>query len=114
MATKLYVGNLSFSTTENKLNELFAEHGEVKSVNIPTDRETGRSRGFAFVEMESDEKASAAITALNETDVDGRKIKVDKAMERQERTGGQGGRRFNSNSSSSSSRSGGGYGNKRF
>lgn len=79
MAKKVYVGNLSYDTTESSLRELFAAHGEVVSVNVVTDRYTGRPRGFAFVEMTTDEAAGAAIAALNGQEVDGRQLKVAEA-----------------------------------
>jgi len=92
MATKLYVGNLSYETTEESLKELFSEVGPVASVSLITDRHTGRSKGFAFIEMESDEAAKAAIEKLNETEVDGRKLNVSEARPRVERpAGGRGG-----------------------
>ncbi|MGD8771723.1 MAG: RNA-binding protein, partial [Gammaproteobacteria bacterium] len=68
----IYVGNLAFRTTEDDLRQLFAEHGEVSSVKIIADRETGRSRGFGFVEMPNQAEAEAAINAINDTDVGGR------------------------------------------
>ena len=89
MAQKLYVGNLPFSVTSDELQALFAEHGEVQSVNIITDRETGRPRGFAFVEMDG---AEAAIEALNGRDLGGRAMNVSIARERQRGGGGGGGR----------------------
>jgi RNA recognition motif-containing protein len=79
MNTKLFVGNLSFNLTEGALEELFAQHGKVVSVAIPTDRETGRKRGFAFVEMETEAEAEAAIQNLNGKDVDGRQLAVNQA-----------------------------------
>ncbi len=79
MATKLYVGNLSYKTTEDTLRTAFAEFGEVSSVTLITDRDSGRSKGFAFVEMTGDTEAQAAITALNGKMVDEREIRVDKA-----------------------------------
>ena len=79
MTQKLYVGNLSYRTTENTLRTLFAEFGEVQSVNVITDRETGRSKGFAFVEMDTEQAATAATAALNGKMVDDREIRVDKA-----------------------------------
>ena len=85
MGTNLYVGNLSYDTTENTLRALFAEFGEVTSVNIIMDRDTGRSKGFGFVEMESDQGADAAIQALSGKSVDGREIRVDKAKPRTDR-----------------------------
>jgi cold-inducible RNA-binding protein len=91
MAQKLYVGNLSYNTTESKLRTLFAEFGEIVSVTMITDRETGRPKGFGFVEMASDEAAQAAIGALNGKMVDDREIKVDKAQPPRDRgTGSRG------------------------
>lgn len=89
MAKKLYVGNLSYDTTEATLNELFGAVGAVTSVAVITDRETGRSKGFAFVEMD-DEGAAQAITELNGKAVDGRNITVAEARPREERSGGGG------------------------
>jgi RNA recognition motif-containing protein len=85
MTKKLYVGNLSYRTTENTLRTLFAEFGEVQSVNLITDRETGRSKGFAFVEMATEQAAASAITALNGKTVDEREIRVDKAKPQADR-----------------------------
>lgn len=82
MDNKLYVGNLSHSTTEDELREAFAAHGEVASVTIITDRETGRSRGFGFVEMSTEEGAAAAIDALNGTELSERTVKVETARSR--------------------------------
>ena len=82
MTKNLYVGNLSFDTTQGTLQELFEAHGQVSSVNVITDRETGRPRGFAFVEMMTDQGASAAIRALDGQDVDGRALKVSEAKPR--------------------------------
>ena len=79
MAQKLYVGNLSYNTTENTLRTLFAEFGEIVSVNLIMDRDTGRPKGFAFVEMATEEAAQSAMSALNGKMVDDREIKVDKA-----------------------------------
>jgi RNA recognition motif-containing protein len=76
---KVYIGNLSFDTTEDRLQELFQTHGEVTSVSLVTDRYTGRPRGFAFVEMATDEAAAAAIAALNGQEVDGRQLNVAEA-----------------------------------
>lgn len=95
MASNLYVGNLSYETTDETLRTLFAEYGEIESVNLITDRYTGRSRGFAFVEMVTDEAAQEAITGLTGKSVDGRDIRVDKAKPRADRGrqgGGGGGR----------------------
>lgn len=85
MVTKVYVGNMSYDTTESKLRELFAAHGEVSSVSVITDRYTGRPRGFAFVEMESKAAAEAAIAALNGQEVDGRQLNVNEAQPRKDR-----------------------------
>jgi cold-inducible RNA-binding protein len=82
---KLYVGNLSFETTENDLRDLFAEHGTVTDVAIISDRETGRSRGFGFVTMGDATSANAAITALNGKEVSGRALTVNEARAREER-----------------------------
>ena len=79
MNKKLYVGNLSYDTTEATLRPLFAEYGEIESVNVITDRETGRPRGFAFVEMATQQAADAAISGLNGKMVDDREIKVNPA-----------------------------------
>jgi len=79
MDKKLYVGNLSYNTTDEKLRSLFAEYGEIESVNVITDRETGRPRGFGFVEMTTQQAAEAAISGLNGKMVDDRAIKVNKA-----------------------------------
>ena len=93
----IYVGNMSFDETETSLKESFAAHGEVTSARIITDRETGRSRGFGFVEMSDDAQAQAAIAALNGTSVNGRELTVNEARPREDRGGSRGG-------------SGGGYG----
>ncbi len=89
---KLYVGNLSFNTTQDALQAEFATHGEVEEVNIITDRMTGRPRGFAFVSMKDDSAANAAIEKLNGTELDGRTIVVNEARPRTEGGGGRGGR----------------------
>jgi cold-inducible RNA-binding protein len=94
VAKKLYVGNLSYDTTEATLHDLFAAIGEVTSVALITDRATGRSKGFAFVEMADDTAAQTAITELNEKEVDGRAIKVAEARPpRQDDGRGRGPRR---------------------
>jgi cold-inducible RNA-binding protein len=85
MTKKVYVGNLGYDTTEDKLRVLFEAHGEVSSINMITDRYTGRSRGFAFVEMATDEAAEAAITALDGQMVDERPLKVAEARPRKRR-----------------------------
>lgn len=79
MAKKIYVGNLSFSTTEDSLSDTFGQYGEVVSAVIVTDRYTGRSRGFGFVEMEDENAADAAITALDGKELDGRNLRVNVA-----------------------------------
>ena len=91
MGNRLYVGNLSFNTTQATLESAFAEAGPVREVAIPTDRETGQPRGFAFVTMGSASAATAAIAKLNGTTLDGRAIKVNEAQERPPRGGGGGG-----------------------
>jgi cold-inducible RNA-binding protein len=94
MGRKLFVGNLSFNTDERRLEEAFQAIGPVDSVNIVRDQMTGRARGFAFVEMQSDELAVAAIQKLNDTDLDGRKIAVNEARPKPSgggRPGGGGG-----------------------
>ncbi|MFQ5962470.1 MAG: RNA recognition motif domain-containing protein [Candidatus Methylomirabilales bacterium] len=93
MGSKVYVGNLPFTVDEQQLRTLFEEGGrEVLEVNIITDRDTGRPRGFAFVNMASQEEAQAAINALNGTEVGGRALTVNMAREQQPRRGGSGGR----------------------
>ena len=91
MSTKLYVGNLSFNTSSEQLETIFGEAGTVQSASVVEDRETGRSRGFGFVEMSTKEEAQAAITALDGKDVDGRNLKVNEAKPRENRSGGGGG-----------------------
>jgi cold-inducible RNA-binding protein len=91
MSNKLFVGNLSFDTTELGLQDLFAAHGTVEDVNLVTDRVTGRPRGFAFVTMSTPEQAQAAIAALSGKNVNGRDITVTEARPREERSGGGGG-----------------------
>lgn len=100
MSTKLYVGNLSFNTSNQDLQELFAGAGTVESTNIIEDRETGRSRGFAFVEMSSSEEAQNAISQFNGKEIDGRSLNVNEAKPREER-GGNGGRGNSGGSSNS-------------
>ena len=92
MAAKLYVGNLSFNATEQDLEDMCGEFGTVESTNIIEDRETGRSRGFAFVEMSSNEEAQSAISGLNGREVDGRALTVNEAKPQEERGGSGGGR----------------------
>jgi RNA recognition motif-containing protein len=91
MSNKLFVGNLSFNTTENDLQDAFAAHGTVTEANLMLDRMTSRSRGFAFVTMSTAEEAQKAIAALNGKEIDGRALTVNIAKPREERTGGGGG-----------------------
>ncbi len=91
MATKLFVGNLSFNTMEDDLRQLFAPHGTVVSCSVITDKFTSKSRGFAFVEMGSQDEANKAIAALNGQDCDGRALTVNEAKPREDRPRGGGG-----------------------
>jgi RNA recognition motif-containing protein len=88
MGSKIYVGGLPYSATEQELNDLFAAHGTVESARVITDRFTGQSRGFGFVEMSSGEEASAAISALNGTQLGGRTLTVNEARPQEARSGG--------------------------
>ena len=92
MSKKMYVGNISYSTTEEKIQEVFSEYGEVTSANLIIDKLSGRSRGFAFVEMANDSEADTAISALDGAELEGRKLKVNEARSREER-GSHGNRR---------------------
>ena len=103
MSTKLYVGNLAFQTTSEDLQELFAQAGTVQSANVVEDRETGRSRGFAFVEMSTNAEAAAAIDQFNGKEIGGRALKVNEAKPRETRSGSSG-RNFGGGN-----RGGGGY-----
>src|SRR6266436_679208 len=106
MSTKLYVGNLAFQTTSQELQELFAQAGTVESAAVVEDRDTGRSRGFGFVEMSTKEESAAAIDQFNGKEVNGRALKVNEAKPRENRSGGGGGGRgFGGNRGG-----GGGYG----
>jgi len=108
MSTKLYVGNLAFQTTSEELQELFAQAGTVESASVVEDRMTGRSRGFAFVEMATKEEAASAIDQFNGKEVGGRALKVNEAKPRESRGGG-GGRGFGGNRGGhGGNRSGGG------
>ena len=89
---KMYIGNLSFDTTKQDLENLFSEYGAVTDVHLPTDRESGRPRGFAFVTMDSKEAMDKAIAGVDGTDVGGRSLKVNEAQAREERSGGGGNR----------------------
>lgn len=97
MSTKLYVGNLAFQTTSQELEQLFGQAGTVQSASIIEDRDTGRSRGFAFVEMSSQEEAASAIEQFNGKEVGGRTLTVNEAKPRENRGGGGGGGRGFSN-----------------
>ena len=93
MAAKLYVGNLAYGVTNADLETMFAPHGTVQSAQVIMDRDTGRSKGFGFVEMANNNEAQTAITALNGQEMDGRQLTVNEARPREERTGGGGGGR---------------------
>ncbi len=108
MNTQIYIGNLSFGATEQDLRDLFGAHGEVTAVFIPTDRESGRPRGFAFVTMATPEATTAAIEALNGQDCQGRPLVVNEAKPQQPSGGGGG---FRSNSGGGR-RNDGGYGRR--
>ena len=96
----IYVGNLSYDVTQDDLSEVFSEYGTVKRVQLPTDRETGRPRGFGFVEMNSDAEEQKAIDALDGAEWMGRDIKVNKAKPREDRAGSTGSNRSGTNSNS--------------
>ncbi len=115
MSMKLYVGNLSFNATAQDLTELFSEFGSVESANVIEDRETGRSRGFAFVEMSSSEEGKAAIEQVNGREVDGRQLKVNEAKPQESRGGGGGGGRggYGGGGGNRGGGGGGGYGGGR-
>ncbi|MFL6215247.1 MAG: RNA recognition motif domain-containing protein [Blastocatellia bacterium] len=107
---RIYVGNLSYQTTEADLSDLFEQVGQVESVNIITDRDTGRSKGFGFVEM-NDEDAEKAIAQFNGTEVNGRSVTVNEARPREERGGGRGG--FGGNRGGGGGGGRGGFGGNR-
>src|ERR1051325_1545944 len=88
MGKKLYVGNLTYGVTDSQLEQMFAAHGTVQSAQVIMDRDTGRSKGFGFVEMGSEQEAQAAIAALNGKEVDGRALTVNEAKPREDRGGG--------------------------
>ena len=108
MSMKLYVGNLSFDTTTQNLEEIFGAIGTVDSANIIEDRETGRSRGFAFVEMSSKEEGQNAISQLDGKEIDGRSLKVNEAKPRENNGGGGGGGRGGYGGGGGGNRGGGG------
>ena len=89
MGAKLYVGNLSFDVTDSDLEQMFADHGSVRSAQVIMDRDTGRSKGFGFVEMGADGEATAAISALNGREFKGRALTVNEAKPREDRGGGR-------------------------
>jgi RNA recognition motif-containing protein len=91
MGKKLYVGNLSYNVTSSDLEQLFNQHGQVTSAQVINDRDTGRSKGFGFVEMSSDDEATAAVAALNGQQHDGRTLTVNEARPKEDRGGGGGG-----------------------
>jgi cold-inducible RNA-binding protein len=91
VGTRLYVGNLSYNVTNQSLETLFADFGRVQSAQVVMDRDTGRSKGFGFVEMSDNGQAQAAIEGLNQKEVDGRSLTVNEARPREERSGGGGG-----------------------
>ena len=111
MGKKLYVGNLSFQTTSQDLQELFAQAGTVESASVIEDRNTGQSKGFAFVEMSTDEEAAAAIDQFNGKEFGGRNLTVNEARPRESRGGGGGGRNFGGGGGNRGG--GGGYGGNR-
>lgn len=113
MGSKIYVGGLPYSATEQQLSDLFAAHGAVASARIITDKFTGQSRGFGFVEMSSDAEAQAAITALNGSEMGGRTLTVNEARPQEPRTGGGGGGGRGGFGGGGGGRSGGGGGGKR-
>jgi len=82
MAKEVYVGNISFATSDDRLREIFTDYGTVEAVNIVADRETGRSRGFAFVKMATEEEAKSAIAALDGKEIDGRQLKINEAKQK--------------------------------
>jgi len=109
----IFVGNLSFSSTEDSIRSIFEGYGTVDRVSIITDRDTGKSRGFAFVEMPNDEEAARAINALNGADLGGRKLNVNEARPREERGAGGAGGGFNRGGGGSGAGAGGGAGFRR-
>jgi len=120
MSTKLFVGNLSYNVTENDLQDLFSQHGTVTEVNLMLDRESGRSRGFAFITMDSKEAAEAATQALNGKNWEGRNLSVSEARPREERPnrfsgggGGDRGDRGGGDRGERRERGGGGYRSRR-
>jgi len=111
---KLYVGNLAFGVTDSQLQEMFAPYGSVQLAQVITDRDTGRSKGFGFVEMGSDQEAQAAIAALNGKEVDGRALTVNEARPKPEGGGGGGGRGGYGGGGGGRGGGGGGGGGRRY
>jgi RNA recognition motif-containing protein len=114
VAMKLYVGNLAYSMTDSDLQNLFEQYGAVQSAQVIMDRDTGRSKGFGFVEMGTTEEGQAAIQALNDQEVNGRKLTVNEARPREERSGGGGGRGRGGFGGGGGGRGGFGGGGKRY
>jgi cold-inducible RNA-binding protein len=114
MSNKLYVGNLAFQTTSQELKELFAQAGTVESASVVEDRDTGRSRGFAFVEMSTPEEATAAINQFNGKELGGRALKVNEAKPRENRSGGGGRGGFGGNRGGFGGNRGGGRGGNNY
>jgi RNA recognition motif-containing protein len=114
MGKKLYVGNLSYDTTNDSLQEMFEAYGAVQSAQIVMDRDTGRSKGFGFVEMGSDQEAQAAINGLNGKEAGGRSLTVNEARPREDRGGGRGGYGGGGRSGGGGGRGRGGYGGGRY
>ena len=110
MGNRLYVGNLAYETTEESLREAFSQHGDIAEIKVILDRDTGRSRGFAFVEMQTQDGANAAIENMNGAMVDGRPLRVNEAEERRPRGGGGG---FGGGGGGGGRRGGGGGGGRR-
>jgi RNA recognition motif-containing protein len=114
MGRKLYVGNLAYSVTDSTLEQMFAAFGTVQSAQVIMDRDTGRSKGFGFVEMGSDQEAQAAITGLNGKDVDGRSLTVNEARPKEDRGGGGGRGGFGGGGGGGGGRGGHGGGGRRY
>ena len=113
MGSKLYVGNLSYNTTSSDLEQMFSQHGTVQSAEVIADRDSGRSKGFGFVQMGSDEEAQAAIASLNGQEQEGRTLTVNEAKPREDRGGGGGGGRGGGGGGSRGGYGGGGGGGGR-
>ena len=114
MSNKLFIGNISFNTTENDLQDAFAAHGTVLEANLMMDRVSGRPRGFGFITMSTPEEAQAAISAMNGATMDGRNLTVNEARPREERSGGGGGGGFGGGSGGGRREHSGGGGRNRY